>query len=113
MWGEERSNENPLSPAPPLCPTKSYILVLDGLLATLLFLRTVQYGAKLVSWLMEQQDVDKSILQRVRQLESSISTARKRVYSGLHECLSLRSAFSFVCDGGTLLLIIISSCIHY
>ena len=45
--------------------------------AAFLFLRTVQYGAKLVSWLMEQQNVDNSTLQRVKRLESSISTARK------------------------------------
>ena len=38
----------------------------------------VQYGSKFVSWVLEQEEVSSAVVQKIRDLEASISTARKR-----------------------------------
>ena len=40
--------------------------------------RLVQYGSKFVSWLLEQEGLGPELVRKLRELESSISTARKR-----------------------------------
>lgn len=38
----------------------------------------VQYGSKFVSWVLELESVSPAVVKKIRDLESSISTARKR-----------------------------------
>ena len=40
--------------------------------------RVVQYGSKFVSWLLEQESLSPQLVDKLRSLETSISTARKR-----------------------------------
>ena len=60
----------------PLC------FLLTSLLASIrgvvLSSRLVQYGSKTVSWVLELEGVSADLVKKIRSLESSISTARKR-----------------------------------
>lgn len=40
--------------------------------------RLVQYGSKTVSWVMEVEGVSADLVKKIKNLEASISTARKR-----------------------------------
>ena len=44
----------------------------------LLVRRLVQYGSRFVSWLLEQRSLSPELIKKLRDLESFISTARKR-----------------------------------
>ena len=66
-----------------LCRQVKSALVNDDVLqvVNLFIYRLVQYGSKFVSWLLEHGSLSPELINRLRDLESFISTARKREYT--------------------------------